>query len=164
MKIYLGGPMFDLPNITFNLQLAGLLRTRGFEIYCPNENADINDKSRTDITPENVYLQDLNQLLDCNVFLCQVAEDSGTMWESGLMDCLSTRVNPSRYYGVLGLATDIRLQTTPNPAKIGVDNQSWAINAFIIGALKNSLGIVGSVDEMLARLDAIRTEREGTEN
>src|ERR1700733_10873708 len=136
MKIYLGGPMFDLPNITFNLQLAGLLRTRGFEIYCPNENAEINDKSRTDITPEHVYLQDLNQLLDCNVFLCQVAEDSGTMWESGLMDCLSTRVNPSRYYGVLGLATDIRLQTTPNPAKIGVDNQSWAINAFIIGALK----------------------------
>lgn len=164
MKIYLGGPMFDLPNVKFNLQLAERLRTHEFEVYCPNENSEINDKSRTDITPENVYLQDLDQLLNCNVFLCQIAEDSGTMWESGLMDCLSTRVDPSRYYGVLGLATDIRLQTAPDPGKTGVDNQAWAINAFIVGGLKNSLGIVGSVDEVIARLDAIRIEREGVKD
>jgi hypothetical protein len=161
MKIYLGGPMFDLPNVMFNLQFAERLRAHSFEVYCPNENSEINDKMRTDITPENVYRQDLERLLSCNVFLCQVAEDSGTMWESGIMDCLSTQVDPAQYYGVLGMATDIRLQTTPDPAKAGFDNQSWAINAFIVGGLKNSLGIVCSVDEAIARLVSIRAEREG---
>lgn len=160
MRIYLGGPMFDLPNVLFNLDLAGRLRQHGFAVYCPNENNAINDKTRTDITPEEVYRQDCLELLASNVFLCQVGEDSGTNWESGMMDCLSTYVDPKRYYGVLGLATDIRLDTVPDPAKKGIDNQSWAINAFVIGGLKSSLGVVGDVDTLIARLLGIRADRE----
>jgi hypothetical protein len=155
VKIYLGGPMFDLPNVRFNLWLAQTLRERGFEVYVPNENAGINDKSRTDITPEAVYAADVDELLTCNVFLCQVAEDSGTMWEAGMMDCLSRRVDPTRYLGVIGLATDIRLSTPPDPTKTSVDNQSWAINAFVIGGLKSSLGVCTTVEDLLRRLDAV---------
>lgn len=161
MKVYLGGPMFDLPNVEFNLRLAAELRAAGHEVYCPNENKSINDKSRADITAEAVYLQDLAELCDSNVFVCQVAEDSGTMWEAGLMDCLSTRVDPAKYYGVVGLATDIRLQTIPDPSKRGVDNQSWALNAFVVGGLQHSLGIVGSVSDLVRALARIRDEREG---
>ena len=40
------------------------------------------------------------------------------------MDCLSKRVDPARYYGVTGLATDIRLRSLPDPTKMGVDNQA----------------------------------------
>ncbi|KUL25885.1 hypothetical protein ADL15_39440 [Actinoplanes awajinensis subsp. mycoplanecinus] len=156
--------MFDLPNVEFNLNLAARLRKNGFVVYCPNENEAINDKTRTDITPEKVYLQDREELLASNVFLCQVSEDSGTMWEAGLMACLSTDVDPSRYYGVIGLATDIRLATVPDPAKSGIENQSWAVNAFVIGGLKTSLGVVGDVDSLIARLLEIRAEREETED
>lgn len=160
MRIYLGGPMFDLPNVLFNLDLAARLRQHGFAVYCPNENDAINDKTRTDITAEEVYRQDCVELLASNVFLCQVSEDSGTNWEAGMMDCLSTYVDPSRYYGVLGLATDIRLATAPNPAKSGIDNQSWAVNAFVIGGLKSSLGVVGDVEQLIARLLEVRADRE----
>ena len=155
MKVYLGGPMFDLPNVRFNLDLARELRDRGYEVYCPNENASINDKSRTDITPEAVYLADLKELESAQIFLCQVTEDSGTMWEAGYFDRL-TRENPSCYVGVIGLATDIRLATLPDPSKIGVDNQSWAVNAFVIGGLKSSLGVYPDVETLLTALDKCR--------
>jgi hypothetical protein len=96
----------------------------------------------------------------CNAFVCQVAEDSGTMWEAGMMDCLSTCVDSTKYYGVIGLATDIRLSTPPDPAKAGIENQSWAINAFVIGGLKSSLGVAHDVDELVNRLLQVRAERE----
>ncbi len=155
MKLYLGGPMFDIPNVRYNIALAGRIRSLGYDVYCPNENASINDKTRTDITPENVYSADMNALLASNIFLCQVSEDSGTMWEAGYMDCLSRNVDPTKYLGVIGLATDIRLHTVPDPAKTGVDNQAWAINALIIGGLKTSLGVYLSEDTLLHRLSHI---------
>ena len=45
MKIYLGGPMFTYAEVSNNLRLAKKLRDNGFEVYCPNENDSINDKT-----------------------------------------------------------------------------------------------------------------------
>lgn len=154
MKLYLGGPMFDLANVRFNIALAAKIRALGYDVYCPNENAAINDKSRTDITGERIYRADIDELESCNIFLCQVSEDSGTNWEAGYMDCLSRHVDPARYLGVIGLATDIRLSTPPDPDKAGIDNQSGAINAFVAGGLKLSLGVCGS-EEVLDRLKSL---------
>ena len=122
------------------------------KVYCPNESEPINDKTRTDITPRNVYDADRAALDAANVYICQVGEDSGTNWEAGYFDCLSRHVDPRRYRGVIGLATDIRLDSQPDPAKIGVDNMAWSINAFIVGGLQESLGIVHSEDDLIARL------------
>jgi hypothetical protein len=155
MKLYLGGPMFDLAHVRFNLALAGRIRALGYAVYCPNENTSINDKSRTDITGERIYRADIDELLSCNIFLCQVSEDSGTNWEAGYMDCLARHVDPGRYLGVIGLATDIRLATPPDPAKAGVDNQSGSINAFVVGGIKSSLGIYTSEEALLDRLAAL---------
>jgi len=80
MKIYLGGAMFTLSDVNFNLNLANQLRQQNFEVYCPNENAEINDKTRTDITGEKIYAHDTEELEGSNIFLCQFTEDSGTMW------------------------------------------------------------------------------------
>lgn len=162
MKIYLGGPMFTYADISNNLRLAQKLRDNGFDVYCPNENDSINDKTRTDITSERIYLADLERLEESNVFLCQIAEDSGTMWESGYMDCLSKRVNPDYYYGSIGLTTDIRLQTPPDPQKSGIDNQSMYLNQFIIGGLKLSLGVFENENELISRLRSIESEKAMT--
>src|SRR4051812_17337 len=105
MKVYLGGPMFTEPEVEYNLRLAAQIRQCGIEVYCPNENASINDKTKTDITGERIYLADIKELESANVFLCQVAEDSGTMWEAGYMDCLSKNVDPRKYRGSIGLTT-----------------------------------------------------------
>lgn len=160
MRVYLGGPMFVAAEVRYNLWLAALLREHGFAVYCPNESEPINDKTRTDITGEKVYAADIAALEASNVYICQVSEDSGTNWEAGYMDCLSRRVDPSRWYGVLGLATDIRLQSPPHPAKTGVDNQAFHINQFVVGAMQTSLGIVHDEQALVERLKEIEAAHE----
>jgi hypothetical protein len=161
MKIYLGGPMFTAAEVQYNLALAANLRSCSFQVYCPNENMSINDKTRTDLTGEMIYQADIVELESSNIFLCQVAEDSGTMWEAGYMDCLSTHVDPVRYLGCIGLATDIRLQTLPNPQQVGVDNQAFYLNQFIVGGLKLSLGIYLTEEELLNKLNLLYKEHNG---
>lgn len=160
MKIYIGGPMFSESDIVYNRQLKHLLLDNGFDVYCPNDNEAINDKSRNDITNEKIYHSDIEQLCNCNILLCRIALDCGTMWEAGYMDCLSKNVDNSRYFGCIGLITDIRLQTIPDPAKRGIDNQSLYVDQFVIGALKLSLGVVRTKGDLIKRLIEIREEKE----
>ena len=153
--------MFTYADVRNNLRLAAKLRSAGFRVYCPNENDSINDKTRTDITAQRIYAADIEELERSNIFLCQVAEDSGTMWESGYMDCLSKYVRPEFYWGCIGLATDIRLQTLPDVNKPGVDNQTMYLNQFVIGGLKYSLGVFTDEDELIKMLVDIRKSKCG---
>lgn len=161
MKVYLGGPMFVAAEVRYNLWLAGLLREHGFEVYCPNESEPINDKTRNDITSAKIYAADLEAIEWANVYICQVSEDSGTNWEAGYMDCLNKRVDPKQYYGVIGLATDIRFAQQPDPARHGIHNQAFYVNPFIVGGMQSSLGVVHTEDELIARLKEIEAERPG---
>lgn len=158
MKAYIGGPMFIESQIKYNLILAESIRAAGIDVYCPNENIEINDKSRADITGEKIYRHDIAEMMSSNVFVCQVADCAGTNWEAGFFDCLSKHVNPSRYLGVIGLCTDIRLFTAPDPNKPSFDNQTMYLNQFMIGGLKCSLGVVTSRDELLRRLVELNGE------
>lgn len=160
MRVYMGGPMFVQAEVEYNLRLAGKLRALGFDVYCPNESEPINDKTRNDITARKIYEFDIAELEASNVLLCQVSEDSGTNWEAGYMDCLAKKVDPTRYYGIVGLATDIRLRTLPDPAKSGVENMSFAPNALVVGGMQASLGIFTDEEAALARLVEVRRERE----
>ena len=161
VRVYLGGPMFVQADIEYNLRLAAKVRAMGFEVYCPNESEPANDKTRNDITGRVIYDLDIAALEWANVLLCQVSEDSGTNWEAGYMDCLSKRVDPARWWGVLGLATDMRLKTRPDPAKVGVDNQTFHLNQLVVGGLQASLGIYLDEASALDRLREIAAERAG---
>jgi len=161
MKLYLAGPMFTAADAAYNLALAARLRGHGFEVFCPNESEPINDKTRTDVTARLIYEVDIGALEASNVVVCQVSEDSGTNWEAGYMDCLAKRVDPGRYYGVIGLATDMRLRTPPDPAKRGVENQAGYVNALVVGGLQGSLGVFLEEEAMVARLLEVRRERKG---
>jgi hypothetical protein len=156
MNVYLGGPMFVAAEVRYNIWLASELRLHGFEVYCPNESEPINDKTRTDITPRKIYAADIEALEWAHVYVMQVSEDSGTNWEAGYMDCLSTRVDPARWLGVLGLATDIRLQQRPHPERIGIENQAFHINAFVVGGLQHSLGVVHTEEDLISKLKCVR--------
>jgi nucleoside 2-deoxyribosyltransferase len=161
MRIYLGGPMFVQAEVEYNLRLAAKLRGFGFEVYCPNESEPINDKTRDDVTARVIYEFDLAELKASNVMLCQVSEDSGTNWEAGFFDCLSRHVDPATYYGVIGLATDIRLRTMPDPRRSGIENQAWHVNALVAGGLQSSLGVFLDEPSLFDRLIEIKKEREG---
>jgi hypothetical protein len=158
MQVYLGGPMFTAAEKRYNLWLAGVLRSAGFVVYCPNESEPINDKTRDDITSEKGYAFDVAALEASNVYLCQVSEDSGTNWEAGYFDCLSRHVDPERYWGVLGLATDMRLAATPRADQTGIENQALGVNQFIAGGLLSSLGVTYDEDALVERLRQIAEE------
>ncbi len=160
MKVYLGGPMFVAAEVRYNLWLAEQLRSRGHDVYCPNESEPINDKTRTDITARAIYDADIEALEACNVYICQVSEDSGTNWEAGYMDCLSRHVDPERYRGVIGLATDIRLQQKPVPERSGIENQAFYVNSFIVGGMQASLGVVYDEESLFSRLGEIGAHRD----
>ena len=161
MRIYMAGAMFTQAEVEYNLKTAATLRGLGFEVYCPNESEPINDKTRNDITGKVIYEFDIAELSTSNVCLLQVSEDSGSNWEAGHMDCLARHVDPTRYYGVIGLATDIRLRTAPDPSRAGVDNQAGYLNQLVVGGLQLSLGIYTDEPALLARLAEIKREREG---
>jgi hypothetical protein len=161
MRIYMAGAMFTEADKQYNLRLAERLRSHGFDVYCPNESEPINDKSRTDVTGKMIYDFDIAELEASNVVLLQVSEDSGSNWEAGYMDALSKYVDANRWYGVLGMATDIRLQSIPDPAQTGVDNQAGYLNQLVVGGLQKSLGICRSACDAIARQAEIRAEREG---
>ena len=156
IQLYLGGPMFTAADATYNLALAGRLRSHGFAVYCPNESEPINDKTRTDITSEKIYLADIAALEASNIYLCQVSEDSGTNWEAGYFDCLSRHVDPDRYRGVIGLATDMRLRSRPNPDQAGAENQAGYVNQFVAGGLLRSLGVYYDEESLIAKLIQVR--------
>ena len=163
MRVYLGGPMFVAAEVRYNLWLAGVLRSHGFEVYCPNESEPINDKTRTDITARKIYDADVAALEWANVYIFQVSEDSGTNWEAGYFDCLNKRVDSGHYLGVIGLATDIRLQQVPTPERSGIDNQAFYVNPFIVGGMQRSLGVVYSEDELFVRLKEVARALEHTD-
>ena len=160
MRIYMAGAMFTEADKEYNLQLAGRLRTHHFDVYCPNESEPINDKTRSDVTGQMIYDLDISELEASNVVLLQVSEDSGSNWEAGYMDALAKYVDPARWYGVMGLATDIRLHSVPNPVQSGVDNQAGYLNQLIVGGLQKSLDIFRTADAAIARLIEIRSARE----
>jgi hypothetical protein len=108
-----------------------------------------------------IYDFDIAELETSNVVLLQVSEDSGSNWEAGYMDALAKYVDANRWYGVIGMATDIRLQSIPNPAQAGVDNQSGYLNQLVVGGLQKSLGIYRTAGDAIARLEEIRADREG---
>lgn len=154
MKIYLGAPMFEEADINYNLYLANKLRENGFYVYCPNENMMINDKSKKGITPELIYQTDIDEMMTCNIFLCRISDDPGVMWEAGYMDCLSKQ-DPEKYYGCIGLTTDIRWNTTPDSSLMKADNQAFYFNGFVIGGLKLSLGIYYDIDTLVQKIKSL---------
>ena len=163
MRVYMAGPMFTAADAQYNLRLARRLREHGFDVYCPNESEPNNDATREDVTARLIYELDIQNVQGCNVVLLQVSEDSGSNWEAGYMDCLAHHVDPSRYYGVLGMATDFRLRALPHPGRRGADNPVAHINQLVAGGLQLSLGIVHDEEAAIARLEAIRRERRETD-
>jgi len=159
MRVYMGGPMFTAADVAYNLRLAERLRAEGFSVYCPNESEPINDKTRSNVTGRMVYDFDIAELEAANVLLCQVSEDSGTNWEAGYFDCLSKHVDPDRYWGIVGIASDIRLRSLPNPAMTGVDNPAGYVNPLVVGGMQQSLGIFLDEEAAVERLRAVRRER-----
>lgn len=153
-KIYFGGPLFNEMEQMYNAHVVKKLRDKygdQIEIYLPQENEAINDKSGfadsiAIAQGDNDYLEESDLLI---AVLDGVTPDSGLSAELGY------------YYSkgrpILGLYTDVRQGTYGNKEKIAAldevaESQFSYVNLYTVGLVKLRGEIFTSSDELVEQL------------
>lgn len=149
MKAYLANGLFSLGDRLVNEQLAVAIRQAvpGIELYVPQENDAINDKSAY-ADSLSIAEADLSMLQQSDVLIAVldgVEIDSGVAAEIGAFSMLNRPI--------IGVFTDVRQQGRDNTKKIdaliadGMENQFVYRNLFVIGLIKRNGVITASIEE-----------------
>lgn len=153
-KIYFGAPLFNEMEQMYNAYVVNKIReTYGdkVEVYLPQENASINDKSGfadsiAIAQGDNAYLEEADLLI---AVLDGVTPDSGLSAELGYYYSLDRPI--------LGLYTDTRQGTHGNQQKIDAldeiaESQFSYINLYTVGLVKLRGEIVNSSDKLVKKI------------
>ena len=153
-KIYFGAPLFNEMEQMYNAYVVNKIReTYGdkVEVYLPQENASINDKSGfadsiAIAQGDNAYLEEADLLI---AVLDGVTPDSGLSAELGYYYSLDRPI--------LGLYTDTRQGTHGNQQKIDAldeiaESQFSYINLYTVGLVKLRGEIVNRSDKLIEKI------------
>lgn len=153
-KIYFGAPLFNEMELMYNEYVVEKIRDRygdKVEIYLPQENAAINDKSGfadsiAIAQGDNAYLEEADMLI---AVLDGVTPDSGLSAELGYF---YAKDRP-----ILGLYTDTRQGTHDNQQKIDAldeiaESQFSYINLYTVGLVKLRGEIIDSSDQLVEKI------------
>ncbi len=153
-KIYFGAPLFNEMELMYNEYVVGKIREKygdKVEIYLPQENAAINDKSGfadsiAIAQGDNAYLEEADMLI---AVLDGVTPDSGLSAELGYFYALDRPI--------LGLYTDTRQGTHGNQQKIEAldeiaESQFSYINLYTVGLVKLKGEIINSSEKLVAKI------------
>ncbi len=149
MKAYLANGLFSLGDRLVNEKLAAAIREAipGIELYVPQENDAINDKTAY-ADSLAIAQADLEMLQKSDVLVAVldgVEIDSGVAAEIGAFAMLNRPI--------IGVFTDVRQQGRDNMQKIealvrdGIENQFIYRNLFVIGLIKRKGIITSSIEE-----------------
>lgn len=145
LKVYLAGPLFSPSDRDFLDECARRLAEAGLDCFVPHQAA----RGLDPLTAARVFDLDLRQgLLESNAVLAWLdgpMVDDGTACEIGLFYGLMQQA-PRQRKGIVGLATDLRLERR----RQGVEHAG--LNLFVAGLLERSGGICWSLEEALERL------------
>lgn len=153
-KIYFANALFSEAEQTFNASVVKKIRENlGFEVYLPQENLSINDKSQF-ANSEQIYLADKNELDKSDIL---VAVLDGLTIDNGV--CCEIGYFAAQNKPIVALYTDCRqmsdFETEIKKAKaleLIAENQYFYVNLFVIGAVKANGKVVKSVDQLLDTL------------
>ena len=153
-KIYFGAPLFNEMEQMYNEYVVGKIREiygDKVEVYLPQENASINDKSGfadsiAIAQGDNAYLEEADMLI---AMLDGVTPDSGLSAELGYYYSLERPI--------LGLYTDTRQGTHGNQQKIEAldkiaESQFSYINLYTVGLVKLRGEILNSSDNLIEKI------------
>ena len=146
MRVYLAGPLFTQAERGFLDGIAVRLRAEGLDPFVPHEQFDV----LGELSPEEVYRVDGAGLRAANALLGWLdgpVIDDGTAAEIGAFAELVAGGDP-RYRGIVGLATDLRLERRRGAIGDGM-------NLFVVGAVRAAGRVCWSVDEAVAALHAL---------
>ncbi len=149
MRIYVAGPLFSAAERAWLDGLAATLRGEGFDCFVPHENFG----ALKELSPDEVYRVDGDGLRAANVLLAWLDGpmiDDGTAAEIGAFAEL-VRADPSRYKGIVGLVTDLRLERRRGVAT------GDGMNLFVIGAIRSAGSVCWTVEDAVAALHALDT-------
>jgi nucleoside 2-deoxyribosyltransferase len=155
MKAYLANGLFSLGDRLVNEQLAAAIREAvpGIELYVPQENDAINDKTAY-ADSLAIAQADLEMLKNSDVLVAVldgVEIDSGVAAEIGAFAMLNRPI--------VGVFTDVRQQGRDNMLKIealvrdGIENQFVYRNLFVIGLIKRTGVITTSIAEAVQAVE-----------
>lgn len=153
-KIYFGSPLFTEMEQIYNKLVVDLIRARygdRVEVYLPQENEAINDKSGYAdsvmiANGDNEYLKEADCLI---AVLDGVTPDSGLSAEIGYFYSMNKPI--------IGLYTDVRQGTFGNSQKIDAldrvaESQFSYVNLYTVGLIKQRGGIATSYTELVDKL------------
>lgn len=152
--IYFGGPLFSESELNYNAFLVEKIREKygeQVEVYLPQENAAINDKSQ--------YADAIDIFKGDNAFLEQadllVAIMDGPIVDPGLAAEIGYFYHLDR--PILGLYSDTRQGHFNNQEKIDAleevaESQFSYINLYVVGAVKSRGEIVKSSETLLEKI------------
>lgn len=150
MNIYFAAPMFAKSDLLYNAHLVDQIRQAypEAEVYLPQENESINDKSAyadskmiAQADTEKVFASDLMiALLDGITIDAGVASEIGVAYAKGIP--------------VLGLYTDTRQQGADNLQKLEAlqtvgENQFHYLNLYTIGLVKLNGAVFNDEEELI---------------
>lgn len=155
-KIYFASPLFTEMEQSYNAQVVKKLREQfadSVEIYLPQENDAINDKSNYANSiqiaeGDNAYLEEADILI---AILDGVTIDAGVASEIGYFYSMNKPI--------IGLYSDIRQGLHNNQAKIhALDELAESpfsyINLYTVGLVKKRGPLVRSTEEMKKKLES----------
>jgi Nucleoside 2-deoxyribosyltransferase len=145
LRLYVAGPLFSEAERTWLDVLAERLRSEGFDCFVPHEHFP----ELTDVTVEEVYRIDTEGLRAANALVAWLdgpMVDDGTACEIGMFAEL-VRGGGEQYRGIVGIATDLRLERRRDQAVVG-----GGMNLFVGGAIESCGKIVHTIDDVAAAL------------
>lgn len=137
MKIYFAGPMFAKADLLYNEYLVKKIRELddSLEVYLPQENGAINDKTAY-ADSKMIALADTEKVLESDLLVAVldgITIDAGVASEIG--------VAYAKNIPMLGLYTDTRQQGADNQKKLAAlgdtaENQFHYLNLYTVGLVK----------------------------
>lgn len=152
-KLYFASPLFSEMEVTFNAQLATIIRTHlpELDVFLPQEQGEINNKNAyadstmiAKLDTEAVLASDVMlAVLDGQIIDPGVASEIGIAYQAGIP--------------VIGLYTDSRQQGATNQKKIDAlqevaESQFGYVNLYTVGLIKLRGEIVNRSDEVVAAI------------
>ena len=149
MRLYLSGPLFSEAERAWLDALARRLRKDGFDCFVPHEQLE----EMTALSADELYRADAEGLRSSNALVAWLdgaTVDDGTACEIGMFAQLVAGGDP-RYVGIVGIATDLRLERSRGVVA------GDGLNLFLGGAVSAYGRLCWSVDEAIETLASWRT-------
>ena len=148
MRLYVAGPLFSEAERSWLDAFAARLRAEGFDCFVPHEHFP----ELADVTQELVYAIDADGLRSANALVAWLdgpVVDDGTACEIGMFAQLVASGDP-QYRGIVGIATDIRLERRRAMNVVG-----GGMNLFVGGAIVSCGRICHTIDDAVTALHAL---------